>query len=327
MKCTNCGNKIRNPINFCPYCRTSLNQIALTVSSKSKSSLRKYFFILILLLLIVTTFYFLSLKDINFLMDKFSSSFNKFKTYTTSLKEKSITSLPKTFIEPKANIEFILLKGGCFNMGDTFGDGDSDEKPVVQICVQDFYMSKYEITQGQWLRLIDKNPSYFKDLNLPVDNVNMNDLLVFLSHLNQNNEKIKYKLPTEVEWEYACKSGAKGEKYSGTSNETELKSYSWFGTTSAGKPHHVGMLKANSFGLFDLSGNVWEWTESDYSPDCYNFMTKGSHICKGTFTGNKVIRGGSWNLSERFARCSARRGADPLGKAYNIGFRIVAIRQ
>lgn len=257
----------------------------------------------------------------------FASNFtqlnDKLKGFLAPFKSLLQDKKPEKFVEPTTKIEFRLIKGGCFILGDTFGDGDSDERPTKEVCLNDFYIATKETTQEQWLRVMKNNPSTFKDPLLPVDNVNIKDIEEFLAVLNKNDTNFKYTLPSEVQWEYACRSGGKNQKYSGTSKDDELKDYAWFGANSAGKPHPVGTLKPNALGLFDLSGNVWEWTDDDYNPDCYKSISKDNPVCKGN-AGNKVIRGGSWSLSERFCRCSARRGAVPLGKANNVGFRLVA---
>ncbi len=258
------------------------------------------------------------------LNNQLTSFMDKIKYYVKSVKTLSEVKELNNFTEPITKIEFTLVKGNCFLMGDTFGAGDPDERPSHEVCVKDFYISTKETSQMQWMSLMANNPSTIKEPQLPVDNVNIKDINEFLIHLNHRDSKFHYRLPTEAEWEYACRSGGKEEKYSGTSKETEFKDYGWSGTNSGGKPHPVGTLKPNGIGLFDMSGNVWEWTQDDYIPDCYKKINKDNPICKGA-SDNKVIKGGSWNLSERFARCSAKRGAYPFGKANNVGFRVVAI--
>lgn len=323
MKCTNCGNNIRNPLNFCPYCREVLNTIATHIVNKKRTSIKKKLLVFLSIFFALVLFVFIW-NDQSVLNKQVNSLIDTMKYYVKSIKTVSEEKELNNFIEPKTKIEFTLIKGNCFIMGDTFGDGDADERPTREVCIKDFYISKKETTQMQWMSLMSSNPSTIKEPLFPVDNVNIKDIDEFLSVLNHKDSKFKYRLPTEAEWEYACTSGGKLEKYSGTSNETELSDYGWFGTNSGGKPHPVGTAKPNNLGLFDMSGNVWEWTEDDYISDCYKKINKDNPICKGV-SDNKVIKGGSWNLSERFARCSAKRGAHPLGKANNVGFRIVAV--
>ena len=142
------------------------------------------------------------------------------------------------YTDPTTGIEMILVKGGCFQMGDTFGDGSPYERPLHEVCVDDFYVGKYEITQGQWKAIMGNNPSRYKDWgdNCPVEKVSWNDIQEFISKLNQKTGKA-YRLPTEAEWEYAAKSGGKNEKYSGSN---DVDSVAWFGKNSGGKTHPVG---------------------------------------------------------------------------------------
>jgi formylglycine-generating enzyme required for sulfatase activity len=239
----------------------------------------------------------------------------------------------ENYTEPATGIGFVFIPGGCYQMGDTFGDGDADEKPVHEVCVDDYYMSRHEVTQGQWEKLMKKNPSSFASgKNYPVEKISRPDIQDFIGMLNKRITPLNpplskeggkggYRLPTEAEWEYACRSGGKKEKWAGTANEAMLGEYAWTGSNSGGKPHPVGKGKPNGLGLYDMSGNVWEWVEDDYAPDCYQDQDKDNPVCiRG---GNRVIRGGNWYLSPRFARCTARSSANPSAGAYSVGFRLV----
>ena len=174
-------------------------------------------------------------------------------------------------------IEFVFIKSGCYRMGDIFGDGDSDEKPVHKVCIDSFYMSRYETTQAQWLKIMGDNPSRFRSgINYPVENISWNDVQDFIGRLNGLTGK-KHRLPTEAEWEYAARSGGRKERFAGFSDEGELSRYTNFcdrncesQSKTAGqydkykKSVAVGRFKPNGLGLYDMTGNVWEWTQDWY---------------------------------------------------------------
>ncbi|RMD51774.1 MAG: hypothetical protein D6828_06735 [Nitrospirae bacterium] len=207
-----------------------------------------------------------------------------------------------TWTDPITGMEFVLVKGGCFDMGDTFGDGDSDEKPVHEVCVDDYYMGKYEVTQGQWKKIMGDNPSYFKEGdNYPVENVSWNDTQVFIKRLNKKSQ-YTFRLPTEAEWEYACRSGGKKEKYAGFSQKSELFRYANFWGQDDGYKYTapVGSFKQNGLGLYDMSGNVWEWVQDVYNFDAYKSHALRNPIYERSGSG-RVIRGGSWNNTESAA--------------------------
>jgi len=195
------------------------------------------------------------------------------------------------FKDLTTGIEMVFVKGGCYQMGDTFGDGESDEKPVHEVCVDDYYIGKYEVTQGQWKAIMGNNPSYFKDCgdNCPVEQVSWNDIQDFMTKLNNKTGK-NYRLPTEAEWEYAAKSGGKSEKYAGGN---DIDSVAWYTSNSGGKTHPVGQKTANGLGIYDMSGNVWEWVNDWYGDKYYGESPKNNP--KGSNSGSdRVLRGGCW---------------------------------
>jgi len=229
----------------------------------------------------------------------------------------------KQFKDPVTGMEFVFVKGGCFEMGDTFGDGYSYEKPVHDVCVSDFYMGKYEVTQGQWEVIMGDNPSYFKNCgdNCPVENVSWNDVQEFIERLNSKTGK-KYRLPTEAEWEYAARSGGKREKYAGTNSDADLGSYAWYIMNSGSKTHPVGQKQPNGLGLYDMSGNVWEWVSDRYDQNYYKNSPRNNP--KGPSSGSyRVLRGGSWSGVPNAIRASYRFDINPSTRNYNYGFRLL----
>ncbi len=232
----------------------------------------------------------------------------------------AVGALPREFKYLVTGMEFVFIKGGCFERGDTFGDGDSDEKPVHEVCVDDFYLGKYEITQRQWEKVMGGNPSTFTGRDNPVDRVGWNDVQQFIERLNSQSNR-KYRLPTEAEWEYAAKSGGKREKYSGTSQEGELWDYVWYYGNSGASTHPVGQRKPNGLGLYDMSGNVWEWCADWY--DAHYYQNSPKYNPRGPGNGElRVLRGGSWFRGPSFVRTACRLWSDPASRSINVGFRL-----
>lgn len=231
------------------------------------------------------------------------------------------------------NMEFVFVKGGCYQMG------EGSYNTAHEVCVDDFYMGKYEVTQGQWKAIMRKNPSYFKDCgdNCPVEQVSWHDANAFISKLNQKAGNDIYRLPTEAEWEYAAKSKGKNEKWAGTNNEPEIADYGWYKSNSGGKTQQVGQKKPNSFGLFDMSGNVMEWVKDGYHKNAYTKHVKHNPINSfGDFDLQEkpgsarmiplttcVLRGGSWNDKQYYIRTSVRFNDLPDNTDKTYGFRLV----
>jgi len=198
------------------------------------------------------------------------------------------------FKDPTIGMEFVWVPGGCFEMGDLFRDIPAvEEETVHQVCVDSFWMGKYEVTQGQWERVMGSNPSQFRSGdNYPVEMVSWDDVQVFTQRLNQRSGK-NYRLPTEAEWEYAARSGGRREKWAGTSSESSLGEYAWFDKNSSGRTHPVGEKLPNGLGLFDMTGNVWEWVEDWYDENYYKKSPQRNP--KGPNSGiQKLFRGGCW---------------------------------
>jgi len=220
------------------------------------------------------------------------------------------------------NIEFVLIKGDCFQMGDTFGDGQADEKPVHTVCVDDFYIGKYEVTQGQWQSVMGNNPSFFKNCGekCPVEQVSWNDIQEFITKLNTKTGK-KYRLLTEAEWEYAARSGGKKEKYAGTSSDVELGKYAWYTANYAGSIHPSGQKQPNSLGLYDMTGNAWEWCQDWYGEKYYSQSPRKNPTGPPSGT-RRVLRGGAWLFEPAGIRAATRYGLTPESRGDLYGFRL-----
>ncbi len=229
----------------------------------------------------------------------------------------------RTFTDPVTGMEFVLVRGGCFRMGDTFGDGLPSEKPVHEVCLNGFYIGKYEVTQAQWRKVMGKNPSHFKDCgdNCPVESVSWTDVQSFIAELNGMGSR-KYRLPTEAEWEYAARDGGKAEKWAGTSSDDKLADYAWYDANSGDRSHPAGKKKPNALGLYDMSGNVWEWTQDWFGESYYPSSPRDNP--RGPDEGTaRVLRGGCWLDRAQDCRTTIRYSFPPGTGFKSIGFRLI----
>lgn len=229
-------------------------------------------------------------------------------------------------------VELVLVRGGAFRMGDTFGDGDPGAAHVHEVRVSDFFIGKYAVLQREWEREMGSVPALFPDPLRPVERVSWDDVQEFITRLNVRTGG-GYRLPTEAEWEYAARSRGKDERWAGTSDAPSLGDFGWFyhnsrGTEPAGagqgaKPQTqpVGQKKPNGLGLYDMSGNVWEWCEDWYAVDYYE-SSPGDDPRGPEWGTHKVRRGGSWIEPIDLARTDYRGNSPPAGRSSNIGFRL-----
>jgi len=235
---------------------------------------------------------------------------------------KTSKNIAGSYKDTFTGIEFVFIKGGCYRMGDIFGDGDSDERPVHKVCVDGFYMSRYETTQAQWLKIREDNPSRFKaGINYPVENVSWNEVQGFIGRLNELTGQ-RHRLPTEAEWEYAARSGGKEEKWAGTNNESELGEFAWYDENSEDKTHLAGKKLPNGLGLHDMTGNVWEWVQDWFDITYYKDSPKNNPTGpeKGT---HRSFRGGSWDGFPIVLRTTYRNFGWPYYRDPTIGFRVL----
>ncbi len=234
--------------------------------------------------------------------------------------ETALKPLPEKFIDPVCGLEMALIPGGTFEMGDLTGDGMENERPVHHVTLDGYYIGRYQVTQDQWQSLVPKNPSRFQGSDLPVEQVTWDDACAFARHLTQaHNGRYHFELPTEAQWEFAARSGGKPELYAGGDDIDRL---AWYEANSGSRTHPVGTKVPNGLGLYDMSGNVWEWCRDTFSADAYVCQAANNPIVDINGS-DRVIRGGSWNLDAWSARCSRRFSfrADLFGAG--LGFRLV----
>lgn len=224
-----------------------------------------------------------------------------------------LTSMAQTD-EIKKNM--VLVEGGTFTMGCTLGQGkdcEESEKYTKQVTVANFYISKYEVTVGEFKKFVDATGypagNYAEkgsDSSLPAVNVSWEDAQAYCKWAG-------VRLPTEAEWEYAARGGkySTDKKYAGANS---LEGYAWYAKNSGGKTHLVGITKPNELGLYDMSGNVWEWC-SDWYADNYEYYPPSSG-------SSRAIRGGSWGSSTSYMGISFRATFAPDHQAKDAGFRV-----
>jgi formylglycine-generating enzyme required for sulfatase activity len=217
--------------------------------------------------------------------------------------------------------EMVFVEGGCYQMGCGIGmsDCDSDESPVFDVCVDDFYIGQYEVTQEHWREVLGGNPSYFSNCDdCPVEMVSWDDVQEFIGKLNAGTGG-NYRLPTEAEWEYAARSGGRRENYAGTSRSPG--DYAWYMENSGWKSHPVGRKRPNGLGLYDMSGNVWEWCSDRYGMKYYE--RSPTENPQGPLSGgHRVLRGGSWRSKPGDVRTTNRDWNRPVNRNFHWGFRL-----
>ena len=223
----------------------------------------------------------------------------------------------KTTTKDFGNIEMIFVEGGTFSMGSRASDAYGVETPAHDVTLSSFYIGKYEVTQGQWRAVMGSNPKKYTGDNMPVKQVSWDDAQAFIKKLNALTGK-NYRLPTEAEWEYAGCGGnkSKGYRYSGSN---VLKDVAWYGANTTAI-QNVGKKRPNELGIYDMSGNVWEWCQDWFS----QYSSSAQTNPKGPSTGKvRVLRGGSYHRgSEHDCRLAARISSPPYFSSYEYGFRL-----
>lgn len=226
----------------------------------------------------------------------------------------------KTFTVNGVEFGMMHVEGGTFMMGSDDADAEDDEKLVHQVTLSDYYMGQTEVTQALWQAVMGSNPSYFnKGGNLPVEFVSWDDCQEFIGKLNHITGE-DFSLPTEAQWEFAARGGiySKGYKYSGSNN---INGVAWYGDNSGSKTHSVGTKQANELGIYDMSGNVWEWCYDWCGPYSSVAITDPAGPSSGSY---RVNRGGSWNSNATDCRCSNRSSYTPTITLNYLGLRLVS---
>jgi formylglycine-generating enzyme required for sulfatase activity len=229
----------------------------------------------------------------------------------------------RTWVDPISGMEFVKVPEGRFEMGDGFDEGGPNEKPLHEVRLNGFYIGKFPVTQAQWNRLMPDNPSQFRGDHLPVEQVSWYATQEFIEKLIRAGGEIQtFRLPTEAEWEYAARSAGRLERYAGGNDPDAV---AWSEENSGGTTHSVGQKTPNGLGLFDMSGNVWEWCQDIFLEDAYRRHSVENPVCTAG-TGDRVMRGGGWNVDAWSVRCSMRFSLSPDYFGAALGFRLVTFR-
>lgn len=219
-------------------------------------------------------------------------------------------------------MKFVFIKPGTFMMGSPSSEDGSggDEKQHKVSLSRGYDMQTTEVTQGQWREIMGNNPSSFKNCgdDCPVENVSWNDIQEFIRKLNQKEGTNEYRLPTEAEWEYACRAGSKTRFYFGDSNGS-LEQYAWYNSNSSSKTHPVAKKKPNAWGLYDMHGNVWEWCQGWKGDYPSGHVTDPDGPSSGS---RRVVRGGSWVSPAGYCRSANRDPYSPGVIHVSLGIRL-----
>jgi formylglycine-generating enzyme required for sulfatase activity len=244
----------------------------------------------------------------------FLSAIFLFSTQALAINPENPTN---SFISPSTGMEFVHLPAGCSQMGSN--NGFHFEQPVHEVCVDAFFIGRYEVTQKQWVEIMGDNSSKFIGENRPVDRVSWLDAQAFIDKLNLAEATTLYRLPREAEWEYAARAGTTTEYYWGDKMDDD---YLWYYGTSNFQTHDVGTKKANAFGLYDMLGNVWEWTGDWFGADYYQHSPRNNP--QGPKSGKfRVRRGGSSANLISHVRSATRYRGKVEKRHHILGIRVV----
>ena len=238
---------------------------------------------------------------------------------------------PKT-ITNSIGMKLVRIPADEFLMGSPDSDQDAQffEQPQHRVRItQPFYLGVTEVTQGQYRAVTGQSPSQFKGSDeLPVENVSWEEAVAFCDKLNEREKGQlggeRYRLPTEAEWEYACRAGST-TRYSFGDDAAGLGEFAWFRDNSGGKTHPVGEKRPNAFNLYDMHGNVWEWCQ-DWYDDGYYRRSSAADPPGPTRAAFRVDRGGGWGSSPRLCQSANRGRITPGDRSGRLGFRVARVR-
>ena len=249
----------------------------------------------------------------------YQSLMNGLSEYVGQAPQPVNSSQNLTFTVGGVSFTMVYVPGGTFTMGATSEQGSdayNDEKPAHSVTLSSYYIGETEVTQALWTAVMGSNPSRFKGDQRPVERVSWNDCQTFISRLNAKTGKY-FRLPTEAEWEYAARGGhSGGSKYAGSDN---INSVAWYIFNSGRETHNVATKSPNGLGIYDMSGNVWEWCQDWYGAYSSSSQTNP----KGPSNGDdRVRRGGSWYDVAWDCRVSRRDDDSPYGSDFHLGLRL-----
>lgn len=208
-------------------------------------------------------------------------------------------------------------------MGSPMGEGLDDERPQHRVCVDTFWIGKYEVTQEEYVAIAGTYPAKFKGTKKPVERISWKEADAFTKKFSEKH-KVKARLPYEAEWEYAARGVNNSKYYWGNDMDS---GYAWYDKNSGNQTHPVGEKKPNVYGLYDMSGNVFEWCNDWYSDNFYKYKGNNSDNPRGPKSGRyRVLRGGGWGNNEFNMRSAYRSWSEPAVKQNNYGFRILLER-
>jgi formylglycine-generating enzyme required for sulfatase activity len=241
-------------------------------------------------------------------------------------------------IANKIGMKLVLIPAGEFRMGsgDDDAQAEADEKPRHRVRItRPFYLGATEVTQGQYQAVTGQNPSFFRgSSDAPVERVSWNEAVAFCNKLSEReglkprdptgedpkSEGEGYRLPTEAEWEYACRAGT-STRYSFGDDAAKLGDFGWFGRNSRNSTHDVGRKRPNAWGLYDMYGNVWEWCGDGYDASYYG-KSPAADPSGPPQAERRVNRGGAWSSPPARIQTAYRRGGAPGFRGFSLGFRV-----